>query len=279
MTRVLTAVVLLAVLWPITELGPRWAFVSVAALIIAVATWEGFRLMEARGMRPLKALGILATVGLVWSFSGPADLPPPLTALDPMALLVLVALLAPLVAIWRRPDVSAMVDAIVGTLFPLVFIGLLLAYVVRLRAVDGRGGEDGRDLLYLLFACVILADTAAFYVGTLAGRTRMAPGISPKKSWEGAVGGILASVAGAVIAHYWFCRWLPLGHAVLLGAVLAFAALLGDLAESMLKRWAGVKDSSSLLPGHGGVLDRVDSVLFAAPILFYYHRVLLQAAL
>jgi len=278
MARILTAVALLSVLWPITELGPRWAFVAVAAAIIAVATWEGYRLMEARGMRPLKLLGVIATVGLVWAVSGLAGRSAPPAGLEPVTLLVAATVLAPLVAIWRRPDVAAMVDAIVGTLFPLLFIGLMLSFVVRLRAVDGRAGEDGRDLLYMLFACVILADTAAFYVGTAVGRNRLAPRISPKKSWEGAVGGVLASLLAGTIAHFWFARWLPLGHAALLGGVLGCAALLGDLAESMLKRWANVKDSSSVLPGHGGVLDRVDSLLFAAPILFYYHAWVLRAA-
>lgn len=279
MARILTALALLSVLWPITELGPRWAFVSVAAAIIAVATWEGHRLMEARGMRPLKLLGVVATVGLVWTVSGLAGPAAPPEGLEPVTLLVAVSVLAPLVAIWRRPDVSSMMDAVVGTLFPLVFIGLLLSFVVRLRAIDGRAGEDGRDLLYMLFGCVILADTAAYYVGTLLGRNRMARRISPKKSWEGAAGGVVASVLAGVLAHYWFAHWLPLRHAVLLGAVLGFAAVLGDLAESMLKRWAHVKDSSSVLPGHGGVLDRVDSLLFAAPLLYYYHHWVLRAAI
>ena len=95
----------------------------------------------------------------------------------------------------------------------------------------------------------------------------MAPRLSPKKSWEGALGGILASVGGAAAAQYWFHPALPLGHALALGVVLGLAAIFGDLS----KRAVGVKDSSSLVPGHGGILDRTDSLLFAGPILYYHH--------
>jgi phosphatidate cytidylyltransferase len=106
----------------------------------------------------------------------------------------------------------------------------------------------------------------------------MAPVVSPKKTWEGAAGGVLGSVAGALVAHAWFFNRLPVGHAVALGVLLCGAGILGDLAESMLKRAAGVKDSSALLPGHGGVLDRVDSLLVAAPVLYYYWGVFLAGA-
>jgi phosphatidate cytidylyltransferase len=174
-----------------------------------------------------------------------------------------------------RRTVQEMLASAMGTLFPVLFVGLSLGFLVGLRAAPG---EDGEDLLMLLFLCVILADTAAYYVGTSIGKRRLAPAISPNKSWEGAIGGIVASVLGALVAHAWFYQRLPVGHALALGLILGLTAILGDLAESMVKRASGVKDSSSLLPGHGGVLDRVDSLLFAGPVLYYYHQWFLAGA-
>jgi phosphatidate cytidylyltransferase len=94
--------------------------------------------------------------------------------------------------------------------------------------------------------------------------------LSPKKTWEGALGGVAASVGGALLAHVWFYQRLPIPHAIVLGILLGVAGILGDLAESMVKRAAGVKDSARTLPGHGGFLDRTDSLLFSAPVLYYY---------
>ena len=99
--------------------------------------------------------------------------------------------------------------------------------------------------------------------------------ISPNKSWEGAIGGLAGSLLGALLGHFWFFQELPLHHAIILGLLLGCAAILGDLVESMVKRAARMKDSSSLIPGHGGVLDRIDSLLLASPVLYYYYRVFL----
>ena len=136
------------------------------------------------------------------------------------------------------------------TVFPIFFVGLPFAYVVGLRAIPG---ENGSDLLLLALVCVTLSDAGAYYMGRAFGTHPMAPVISPKKTWEGAAGGILGSVIGALIAHFWFFQRLTLTHALILGVVLCAAGIVGDLGESALKRAAGVKDSSALLPGHGGV--------------------------
>jgi phosphatidate cytidylyltransferase len=126
---------------------------------------------------------------------------------------------------------------------------------------------QGRDpwLLLLLLAIVWLGDGSAYYVGTWWGRHKLAPVVSPNKSWEGAVAGLLASLAAAIVWSLWRLGSIDL-TLVALAAVTAVAAQLGDLVESMFKRVAGVKDSGNLLPGHGGLLDRVDALLFAAPV-------------
>jgi len=193
-----------------------------------------------------------------------------------VAVLTAAALGAPALAMARRATPEAMLDATMTTFFPVLFIGIPFAFVVGLRVLPG---ENGPDLLLLAMLCVTLSDAGAFYAGSAFGARPMAPVISPKKSWEGVAGGVLGSIAGALIGHFWFFQRLPLAHALALGVVLCAAGIVGDLAESMLKRAGGVKDSSALLPGHGGVLDRVDSLLVAAPVLYYYWTAFLAGAI
>jgi phosphatidate cytidylyltransferase len=166
--------------------------------------------------------------------------------------------LGSLVLLSRTPVEEAMES--VGILaFGLPYFAVPIASIYRLQHTDPW-------LVFLLFAIVWLGDTAAFYVGRRFGRHKMAPTISPKKSWEGAVAGLLTGVLAAALWGVWRLGrlepWL-----LVLAAVTAAAAQVGDLVESMLKRGAGVKDSGSVLPGHGGVLDRCDALLFAAPVL------------
>jgi phosphatidate cytidylyltransferase len=122
----------------------------------------------------------------------------------------------------------------------------------------------------MLLAIVMLSDTFAFFVGHAIGRHRLAPTISPGKTVEGALGGLAGGIFGALGAREFGLPHVPLGHAILLGVLVAALGIAGDLFESLLKRWAGVKDSGGLFPGHGGMLDRMDSLLFAAPVLYYY---------
>jgi phosphatidate cytidylyltransferase len=175
----------------------------------------------------------------------------------------------------RRETPDAMLRAASSTLFPVLFVGMTLGTVVGLRV---RAGDDGTDTLLLLLVCVICSDTAAYYVGSAIGRHRMAPVLSPRKTWEGAAGGLVASIGGALVAHFWFYQRLSVAHALAIGVLLSVAGVCGDLAESMVKRAAGAKDSSALLPGHGGLLDRVDSLLLAGPAFYYYYRLFLEAS-
>jgi phosphatidate cytidylyltransferase len=115
-----------------------------------------------------------------------------------------------------------------------------------------------------------LGETAAYIVGSLLGRTKLAPIVSPKKTVEGAVTQLIVSVLAAVIAQVWFVDALSVGQAAVAGAILGVVGQVGDLAESVLKRSVGAKDAGQLIPGHGGILDRIDGLLFNAPVLFYY---------
>jgi phosphatidate cytidylyltransferase len=265
--RVLTAAALLPVLWATIVLAPPWVFVVLTLLTIATASWECYRMLESRGPRPFRALGIVASLALIgpylaegWRYD--ASLP-----------LIAATLLTVALAIVRRSTPDTTLETCLNTLFPILFIGLTLSYIVGLRMLPG---EDGKDVVLLLLVCVMLGDTAAFYVGSAIGRRKLAPRLSPKKSWEGAIAGVVGSVAGALIAYFGFYQRLSLTDALVLGVLLGIAGIVGDLAESVIKRSSGFKDSSSLLPGHGGVMDRTDSLLFSAPILYYYYFALLQ---
>ena len=269
MLRIATSAILIPVLWGTIKLAPPLGFSVIALAMIGIAIWECYRMLEAGGSRPFKWLGLIAGLGVAWSFVGLAP------QFEPQLPLAMVAIATFVLAMRMRSDADEMLASSVHTLFPVLLVGLGLGFLIGLR---GMPGEDGEDLLMLLFVCVVFADTAAFYVGSRLGRRRMAPTISPRKSWEGAVGGMTASALAGLIAHFWFYQRLPLIHALALGLVLGLAAILGDLTESMIKRATGVKDSSTLLPGHGGLLDRADSLLFAGPVLYYYYRWFLQGA-
>jgi phosphatidate cytidylyltransferase len=151
----------------------------------------------------------------------------------------------------------------------ILYVGWLLGYLVALR-----GFEDGRNWIFLALFATFGSDTAAFFIGRALGRHPLAPRISPAKTWEGAVAG----VAGAILVSLFFILPTPLtlshhlnwAQAIVLGLLVSVFGQLGDLIESLLKRTVGVKDSGKLIPGHGGVLDRMDSIVFAGVVVYYF---------
>jgi phosphatidate cytidylyltransferase len=146
------------------------------------------------------------------------------------------------------------------------YVGMLTGSLIRLR----NDFPEGYKLVFFLLLVVWLGDSGAYYVGKKFGKHKLSPRISPKKTVEGLIGGMAASVITAVVIHFTFFPKFPILHAVIAGLILSVAGVIGDLAESMWKRSAAVKDSGTLLPGHGGFLDRFDSILFTAPILYCY---------
>lgn len=265
MNRVLSAAVFLPVFWVIVKkFGPLpyHALMGVGA-VIALA--ELFRLAEARGHRCHRILGggvmLLFLASFVFESVG-VEVP------------LLVALFAiPVASLRRGGEWPRVVGEIGATLFAASFVGVLFGYLLGLRVLNDRSGgfETGSDLVLLLFLVVWGGDVAAYYIGSNLGRRPLAPSVSPKKTVEGAIGGIAGALVAAFVARAWFMYRLSVGDCIVLGITLAVVGVLGDLVESMLKRGAGVKDSASFLPGHGGVLDRVDSLLYAAPVLYYYY--------
>ncbi len=269
MKRILTATILVALVFVAIRWAPLPVFWTCLAGLALLAVLELRGILGRLGRPPwplLAALGTLAVMGTFWWPSPP---------LAPVLTLVVVVVLVR--AVFCREDPGGALDRIVGTLLPVLYLGLTLGHVGGLLT-EGlpEARETGEDLLVLALAAVYVGDTFAYYGGRLLGRHSLAPGISPAKTWEGALAGLLGAVVGALAAPLWFWQALPVAHAVVLGVVLGVAGILGDLVESLLKRAATVKDSGGLLPGHGGILDRVDSLLLAAPVLYWYHRLILR---
>lgn len=269
MTRILTAAVLLLALWAVVFHAPLPLFFTILGVGLLRAVWEACRLIATAWHPPFTLLALAASAGFVASFATPEP-----WRWIAMALIAACGL-AMLAGLALRPSPSEMVLAATATLLPVLFIGLPLAYGLGLRTLSV---EEGRELVLMMFGTVIAADTAAFYVGSLVGKRPLAPRLSPNKTVAGAVGGLAGAVAAAMLIRQGFWPGLALGHAAGLGALLGAAAIVGDLSESALKRAAGAKDTSALLPGHGGLLDRCDSLLFAAPLLYYYYEVFLLSA-
>jgi phosphatidate cytidylyltransferase len=243
----------------------RETFLSFVALQVGLALHEFYRMMRAKGLSPYRTFGMLAAFGLLWAASRPPA--------SPVDFLATAALLLALAFGLRRPEMPRQVESIAVTIFGVLYVGWLSAHLVLLRELPWLAGTDYRDgasFVLLAFFITWSCDTGAYAVGRVFGRTRPWTRISPAKSVEGAVGGFAAALGAAFVARAWFAPYLSLWDALALGMLVGVFAQVGDLVESLFKRDAQHGDSSDLIPGHGGVLDRFDSLYFAAPIVYYY---------
>ncbi|WP_091201835.1 phosphatidate cytidylyltransferase [Micromonospora narathiwatensis] len=250
-----------AILVPLFLYPP--AFLAVIAAAVAIGTWEMARAVRRGGahppLPPLIAGGVI-TVGLAW-FAGP----------DAQSLGLLVTVLGTM--IWRLGDGPGNYqrDLTAATLIA-VYVPFLGGFAAMLAAAPG----DGPLRVLVTLVAVVLSDTGGYAAGVAFGKHPMAPRISPKKSWEGFAGSLTAAAAGSALL-LWLLFELAPWWGALFGVAIACAAVLGDLAESMIKRDLGVKDMSNLLPGHGGLMDRLDSILFAVPTAYLLLTVLVPA--
>jgi phosphatidate cytidylyltransferase len=263
--RVLSAVVFLPIFWVIVKVLGVWPYLALVLAAALAGLLELCALAEARGHRVPRALAVLVTLVILASFATSQ------VRLEYGLLLALVAI--PLAMLARGGDWAPVIGDIGVTLFAATFVGVFFGYLMELRLLTDlpKGDENGSDLVFLLFLVVWASDTAAYYVGRLLGRHPLAPAVSPRKTVEGAVGGLAGALLAAFVARAWFMNRLDVADCAILGVALGVVGMAGDLVESMLKRGAGVKDSARLVPGHGGLLDRVDSLLYAAPVLYYYY--------
>jgi phosphatidate cytidylyltransferase len=242
-----------------------FAFLSFVALEVSLGIIEFCRMMRAKGYRPYTRLGVVAGLGLLWVVFRPYT-----AHVDLMVTGVLVLTLA---LELRRPEARQRVEDIAVTLFGVLYVGWLSAHFVMLRELPWTAGTAyGEGASYVLLAFMITwgCDTGAYAFGRLFGRNRPWAQISPRKSVEGAAGGLITALVAAQVARIWFAPFLTVSDAVVLGVLVGVFAQVGDLVESLLKRDAAHGDSSDMIPGHGGILDRFDSLFFGAPVVFYY---------
>lgn len=282
---VLIPIVLLLVLW-----APVWALAAVAGLVALLATDEFLKLSKSYGVRPFLApTYIYISLFFIALALASATEKPLLSTAGFIYATGLAAALSPFIFVtigMTRATLREVLPAAAGSTVAFTYIALPMGFLVQLR-------QQWAGAFYIVYLLLIVwaGDIFAYFVGRSLGRNRMSPRVSPKKTWEGAAASIAASVVVGVllfqharqISDFFLRLHLiqprdgmfslqnpPVGPIVVLSAVINVAAQLGDLVESVIKRGADVKDSGALLPGHGGMLDRIDALLFAAPVLWYY---------
>jgi phosphatidate cytidylyltransferase len=272
LTRRLASV---AVLIPLIVATTWWYWLTAAfvAACVAVAIVELFDLLQAGGYAPRRGPGV--ATGLLLCAAAALQ---PFTRLDLTALILTLAVAGTLSYELMRRERSSSLISWALTLTGAAYIGWLLSAFILLRQLDtplrpgplaALGIPPGTAWVILVLAITWIQDSAAYFVGRALGRTKMAPLLSPKKTWEGFAGGLAASVLAALAAAFLLGLPVSYGAAALIGAATGVTGPLGDLGESLIKRQIGVKDSGALIPGHGGILDRMDSLLFTAPTVYY----------
>ena len=255
--RIVTALwgipILVAAIW----FGEPW-FTILIAISGVLAAFEFYKMVALSKVRPLTYLGLIWVLLFILS--------PHFNYGFLKPLLLTSGVVISLVWLLLRPQKEEAFSSWVWTIAGIFYIGWLLSYLVELNL------EGGRNWIFFALFTTFASDIAALFVGRALGRHRLAPRISPSKTWEGAIGGIFGAIAVSLFFTLSTPLGLPLGYgqAVLLGLLVSVFGQLGDLTESLLKRNMGVKDSGKLMPGHGGMLDRIDSVVFTGIVVYYY---------
>ncbi|QDR80529.1 Cytidylyltransferase family protein [Sporomusa termitida] len=267
--RIVTAVIGIPITVYIINYG-TWIFAAAAALLALVAWHEFFKMMAVKNIKVhylTGFLGVLLVLGCAW-----------LGNAQEFIMVILLLVLVPMVKTVLCHKNYGLVEAAV-TLLGTLYVSLPFSHLLLLRFTEPNqyiptalgSLAAGAAYLWLAFVGTWASDTLAYFVGSTLGRHKLCPAISPGKTYEGAAGGLVGSIMGITAMGMLF--GLPAIHTFVLGLLVGIAAPLGDLTESALKRFAGVKDSGRLLPGHGGVLDRFDAIMFATPVVYYYVKV------
>lgn len=285
MKRVLTAIVLIPLVLLAVFKAPAWLLTAVIAAVAILALHEYLILAAGYGYEPFRTLSfmfMLTFFGLmVWGTWTPS--PDGATVLTALLFFFALSPFVYLCAGMTRKDIRSVLPGVAVSYFALPYIGFSLASLIIIRLMF-----SGWFFVLFTFCAVWVGDTAAYYVGRSLGRIKFAPTISPKKTWEGAIASVVGSIAAGILLVQFapqisralvsmhllstpdFFSSVNYGYAALAAVVINIAGQLGDLLESLIKRGAGVKDSGSLLPGHGGILDRIDALLFAAPVALLF---------
>ena len=259
--RTFTAVPLIGALFVIVQYAPEWAFFLFGQVFIMAALVEFYNLAERKQLLPQKIVGCAMALLVSLTFYFPAF---PLE----IALFggLLVASVYFVITFKTLEKLAYFPASFAVTVVGMVYISFPLNFLFRIRA------EDGPYTLYFLFAVIFLGDTGGYFIGKPFGRKKMTPIASPNKTWEGSAGGILFALGGALLARTLLLPEVPLGLAAVSAVVVHAAAQVSDPLESLFKRAVGVKDSSNVLPGHGGFFDRIDSLILAGPLFYFIVR-------
>ena len=257
--RLYSALVFIPLLYVGIRYSPPWLFSLLIGLVAAFALWE-FISMYFGQNGPLfpKVASCFLTIFLLIFWEHEA-----IRHLHVIGLLFASAIL--LGFFFRPTTILQALGNIHAYTFGLTYVGFFLGFYISLRNL-----EHGVALVFFVMIVTWLSDTGGFFIGKPFGKHRLASTLSPNKTIEGLIGGVAFSVIGATISHLTFTPFFSIGECVMLGVSLALLGALGDLAESAIKRSVHVKDSGTIIPGHGGVLDRIDSLLFTGPAMYYY---------
>ena len=255
--RVLSALVALPPIIAIIWVGEPW-YTPAVAVVTLLATWE-FYSMAASAIGGNGSIRWIGSIGSVL-FVANARLGGPFTGL-----LITLVLLSSFVGAIANTQERAKFTSWLWYFGGVMYVGWVMAHFVLLRGLG-----HGRELILLVLLCAFATDTSAFLVGRNWGKRRLAPDISPAKTWEGAVAGLAGALVSCIALVNILVLPITLAHAIALGAIVGVFSQVGDLSESMIKRSTGAKDSGTLIPGHGGILDRLDSLVFTVPLIYYY---------
>lgn len=274
-TRIITALVALPVLIASIVLPsyfPQavWLFVAIAALALAAGLFEFYSLTKKLELKADAAVGYLGAAALFIGFVFDAPAKSPDLILLTLALFLIVALVTQTFRF--QVNFSKMLAGVGVTVLGVLYVAFLGGFLISTRVGFETQPYLSTHLLGYFFLVLMGSDTGAYFAGRAFGKHKLAPKISPGKTVEGLIGGIIAAAAFAALSTFWFFPELPYLFSVPLAMVMAIVGVLGDLAESAMKRGSDTKDAASILPGHGGLLDRLDSLLLNAPILYYFAR-------
>ena len=258
--RVPTAIVLLGIFFLVLQYGSKILIFAVLQALILAALLEFYNLARKKKLHPQRLLGVLLSLvlGLSYLFK------PAFSLSLALFICILVTGVYYVLFFRRQEQLPYFSQSIAITFFGAVYLSFTLNYLFLIRF------EKGPFYIYFLCAVVFLGDTGAYVIGKLLGKHRMTPLASPNKTWEGSLGGILFAVLGAWAAQQLLLRDVGLGNALVCGVLVHAVAQVSDPLESLFKRAVGVKDSSNILPGHGGFLDRIDSLILASPFFYFF---------
>jgi phosphatidate cytidylyltransferase len=279
-TRILTAVVALPILiasivLPLFVPATVWIFVGIAVLALAAGLFEFYSLTKKLELKADAAIAYLGATALTIAFIFDAPTQSPDALLMTLAGFLIVVLVTQTFRFQK--DFSKLLAGAAVTILGVLYVAFLGGFLIAMRVGFENRPSLSTHLLGFFFLVLMGSDTGAYFSGRAFGKRKLAPGISPGKTVEGLIGGLIAGAAFAALATFWFFPELPYQASIPLGVVMAGVGVVGDLAESAMKRGANTKDAASILPGHGGLLDRLDSLLLNAPILYYFARIYFYA--